>query len=52
MRDVLAQDNVKSKLADLGMTPYFADRQELARQVARETVEWADVIKKSGVVME
>lgn len=52
VRDVLALDNVKSKLADLGMTPYFADRTELARQVARETVEWADVIKKSGVVME
>ena len=52
VRDVLAQDNVKSKLADLGMSPYFADRSELARQVARETVEWADVIKKSGLVME
>jgi tripartite-type tricarboxylate transporter receptor subunit TctC len=52
VRDVLAQEHVKSKLADVGMTPYFADRSELARQVARETAEWADVIKKSGVVME
>lgn len=52
VREVLAHNNVKSKLADLGMTPYFADRHELARQVARETQEWADVIKKSGLVME
>jgi hypothetical protein len=52
VREVLAQDNVKSKLGDLGMSPYFADRNELARQVARETLEWADVIKRSGLVME
>jgi tripartite-type tricarboxylate transporter receptor subunit TctC len=52
VREVLAQDNVKSKLGDLGMSTYFADRNELARQVARETLEWADVIKRSGLVME
>jgi len=52
VREVWAQDNVKSKLGDLGMSPYFADRNELARQVARETLEWADVIKRSGLVME
>ena len=51
-RKVLAQDHVKKKLADLGMTPYYADRAALARQVAQETVEWADVIRKAGVTFE
>lgn len=52
VRKVLAQDNVKKKLGDLGMTAYYADRAQLARQVAQETQEWADVIKKAGVVFE
>jgi tripartite-type tricarboxylate transporter receptor subunit TctC len=51
-RKVLAQDNVKKKLADLGMTPYYADRTQLARQVAQETQEWAEVIRKAGVTFE
>lgn len=51
-RQVLAQENVRKKLADLGMTPYYADRAQLARQIAQETTEWADVIRKAGVTFE
>lgn len=51
-RQVLAQEHVKKKLADLGMTPYYASGPELGRQIAQETVDWADVIKKAGVTFE
>jgi tripartite-type tricarboxylate transporter receptor subunit TctC len=51
-KQVLAQDHVKKKLADLGMTPYYASGPELGKQVAQETIEWADVIKKAGVTFE
>jgi tripartite-type tricarboxylate transporter receptor subunit TctC len=51
-RQVLAQDNVKKKFADLGMTPYYASGPDLSRQIVRETQEWADVIKKAGVTFE
>jgi tripartite-type tricarboxylate transporter receptor subunit TctC len=52
VKTVLAQDAVRKRLADVGMAPYYASGPELARQVASETVLWADVIKKAGVVFE
>ena len=51
-KQVLAQDNVRKKFADLGMTPYYASGPDLSRQIARETLEWADVIKKAGITFE
>lgn len=51
-KQVLAQDNVRKKFADLGMTPYYANGPDLGRQIARETLEWADVIKKAGITFE
>jgi tripartite-type tricarboxylate transporter receptor subunit TctC len=52
VKNVLAQEPVRKRLADVGMAPYYASGPELARQVASETVLWADVIKKAGVVFE
>ncbi len=51
-KQVLAQENVRKKFADLGMTPYYASGPDLGRQIARETLEWADVIKKAGITFE
>lgn len=51
-KQVLAQENVRKKFADLGMTPYYASGADLSRQIARETLEWADVIKKAGITFE
>lgn len=51
-KQVLAQDNIRKKFADLGMTPYYASGPDLSRQIARETLEWADVIKKAGIIFE
>jgi tripartite-type tricarboxylate transporter receptor subunit TctC len=51
-RQVLAQDNVRKKLADLGMSPYYAGSAQLGRQVAQETQDWAEVIKKAGVTFD
>ena len=52
IQKILAQDNVKKKLADLGMSSFFASRADLTKQITKETAEWADVIKKAGVVLE
>jgi tripartite-type tricarboxylate transporter receptor subunit TctC len=52
VKTVLAQDHVRKRLADVGMAPYYASGAELARQIASETIEWADVIKKAGVTFE
>lgn len=52
IQKILAQENVKKKLADLGMSSFFASRDDLTKQITKETAEWADVIKKAGVVLE
>ena len=52
IQKILAQENVKKKLADLGMSSFFASRADLTKQITKETAEWADVIKKAGVVLE
>ena len=49
---ILASEAVKKRLGKLGMMAYFADRHDLSKQIVKETAEWADVIKKSGVNLE
>lgn len=51
-KKILATEQVKKRLADVGMTPYFADGAELGRQITKETAEWADVIGKAGLKLE
>jgi tripartite-type tricarboxylate transporter receptor subunit TctC len=34
------------------MSSFFASRADLTKQITKETAEWADVIKKAGVVLE
>ncbi|RYX97993.1 MAG: tripartite tricarboxylate transporter substrate binding protein [Comamonadaceae bacterium] len=49
---VLASEKVRKKLADLGMASYFAGRNDLGKQIAKETIEWEEVIRKAGVKLE
>lgn len=51
-RQVLAQDHVRTRLAAAGVTPYYASGPDLGKQVADETLMWADVIRKAGVTFE
>jgi tripartite-type tricarboxylate transporter receptor subunit TctC len=51
-KQLLAQDHVRKRLAAAGVTPYYASGPDLGRQVAEETVEWADVLKKAGVTAD
>lgn len=48
-RNVLARDDVGTRFAAAGVTPYYAGGADLDRQVTEETTMWADVIKKAGV---
>ena len=49
---ILAIERVKKRFADVGVAPYFADRVDLGKQVAKETAEWADIISKVGLELE
>ncbi|MDO9406484.1 MAG: tripartite tricarboxylate transporter substrate binding protein [Polaromonas sp.] len=49
---ILASDKVKKKLVDLGMGSYFLGQADMRKQIERETVEWADVIRKAGVKID
>lgn len=51
-QQVLSNDTVKKKFAEIGMNTYFASGSELTKQIERETQEWAEVINKAGVKLE
>ena len=51
-RKILANEQVRKRLVDVGMTPYFATGADLGKQITRETAEWADIIGKAGLKLE
>ena len=51
-KQILAQEPIRMRLAAAGVTPYYASGPDLGKQIAEETVMWADVIKKAGVTFE
>jgi len=49
---VMKDDEVKARLAELGITAVAGGAAELAERIARETQAWRDVVTKAGIKVE
>ncbi len=49
---VMAQPDVVSRLADLGLTPTVAGSEAFAQQIRADTEKWAQLIRKAGITAD
>lgn len=52
MAEALRSDDVKSKLADLGLEPVGNTPEEFGALIARETRKWGDIVQRAKIKVE
>lgn len=52
VREALGSDELKSRLADIGMMPMVAGPEAFAAYVRTDTQRWVELIRKNGITMD
>ncbi|HLX28914.1 MAG TPA: tripartite tricarboxylate transporter substrate binding protein [Casimicrobiaceae bacterium] len=52
MAEALAQDDVRAKLANVGLEPVGSTPEEFAATIKRESKKWGDIVRKANITVE
>jgi tripartite-type tricarboxylate transporter receptor subunit TctC len=52
MADALAEDEVRTKLAGLGLEPDGSTPEAFEAKIRREAQKWGDIVRKAGIKVE